>query len=304
MAVMSNELAETCWMGLRMGHPADWELAIYSGPEQPGRCVFADRHFHRLDVRWRALRYVPNLDLILTNHLAKSDKQMPAAPAEGLPPEWLGLVRKTPEGRILHAGRFFRAQRLLIEATVIWPGRRDRGLENAILSSMEVQDPQAPVRQWQAMGLSLSLGSDFQLVESESNVGQLRLGFRTAGREPTTLSVERLAMPDVWLKQPLRDWLAGDGLPQGYRILRQEMAMYNNHRGERLIASARAGTVSALRGRRKVRLDLAWQCPVENRLYRISLMEVTIARETTLPGSLAVRCCQRPPVIGAPRVSG
>ena len=286
---------------MRIDHPAEWELAIACGIDEPGRCVFADRHYHRLDVHWRALKYVPKLDLIVGKFRPRKGEDTKPEDMAGCPP-WQGLARKSSEGVIVHAARFFRDARWLAEATIIWPRRRDRRLEKQILDSVQPQDPKAEVRLWQAMGLSVTAGRSFDLHRSDSKVGRVCWEFRTAEKRGPLLSVERFAMPDVWLKLPLRDWLSED-LPPGHRIVRQDMAIYNNHRGEKLITAAKIGTVSTLRGLRRVRLDLAWQCPVENRLYRISLSKVTRDEEIPLPEHLDVRCCRPAPVIQTSQTS-
>ena len=299
---MTAELVETSWRRMRVSHPADWEMAVASGLEEPGRCAFADRHYQRLDVRWCPVTYVPNLDLILTKYRQRANEGLDLRELTGAPSQWRGLEHKTKAGWIAHAGRFFREVRWLTEVTIVWPGRRDRRLENQILESIHPESPQADPRLWQAMGLSVVLGRDFELHSSWAPIGRVRWVFRTADKHGPELAIERLAMPDAWLDVPLRDWLAAQ-VPLAAHTRRQEMTIYNSHRGERLITWSRAGRLASLRGRRKVRLDMAWLCPVENRLYRISLTEVTRDEEVSLPGHLAVRCCRPVPAPGAPQNS-
>jgi hypothetical protein len=287
---------------MQMEHPPEWELAVASGTDEPGRCTFADRHYHRLDIRWRPLTYVPNLDLILTKY-REHNKDTELADLTDLPPDWRGLRKQTPQGTLVHADRFFRNVRLLSEVTIIFPDRRDRELESQILASVQPEDPHSQTRLWDAMGLGVTIGRDFDLRRSTSNVGRVLWEFSTPAKSSPLLSVERIAMPDYWLKVPLRDWVVQE-LPSDHQTIRQEMAVYNTHRGEKLISTARVGTVAALRGVRKVRLDLAWQCPVENRLYRISFSQVTRDDEIPLPEHLAVRCCRVVPAQSASQVGG
>ena len=68
---MTIRLERTSWRGIRVDHPAHWELAWASGPDEPGRLTFADRYYHRLEVRWRPLRFVPNLDMLLDKYRRK-----------------------------------------------------------------------------------------------------------------------------------------------------------------------------------------------------------------------------------------
>ena len=61
----------TCWRGMGIKHPPSWELSTASALGEPGRCAFSDRLYQRLDVRWKSLKYVPNLDLMLKKHRRK-----------------------------------------------------------------------------------------------------------------------------------------------------------------------------------------------------------------------------------------
>jgi hypothetical protein len=151
------------------------------------------------------------------------------------------------------------------------------------------EDADAKARHWRAMGIDLDLSRQFDLVRSSAMVGRVRWEFACPKRGPA-LTVERIAMVDYWLKVPLRDWLAKE-LPPGGRTIRQEACRYNGHEGERLLTCSKGGIVASLRGRGSVRLDLAWRCPVEERLYHLICTELTSRDEAALPGSLVVRCC-------------
>jgi len=278
-------------------HPREWELAIACGLNEPGRCTFVDRHFQRLDVRWKPVQHVPNLDLILDKHRERSEGKVALSELTGAPPEWRGIVRRTEAAQVVHAGRFYKGVRWIVEATVVWPDRRDAELERAILASVSPQDPAAPVREWEAMGIRMVVGSDFELIRSSAKVGRVRWDFRLRKGGPH-LSVERIAMVKHWLKTPLRDWLEQE-LPPQDRLLHQALHRYNGHEGQLLLSRSKAGIVPTLRGLRRVRLDLAWECPVEARVYHVSLAEVARQDELALPDALKVRCCRRPVGPGA-----
>ena len=53
---------------MEIGHPPDWELSFACEPDAPGRCSFSDRYYQRMDVRWRELKYVPDLDKMLDKY--------------------------------------------------------------------------------------------------------------------------------------------------------------------------------------------------------------------------------------------
>ncbi len=278
---------------MQIHHPHQWEICAASGSDEPGRLAFADRYYHRLEVRWRPVKYVPNLDLILTRHRRK-DKDADVEELSDIPDQWRGVARKTPEGTIVHAGRFFRKLRWLTEVTLVWYEQRDRELEKAILNSVEPQDPAAPVRLWEGMGLCVTTPRDFELSRNVSKVGYIQWDFTAKSKSAPELRVERIAFPDVWLTQPLRDWML-DQLVEDHRTIREGFRLYNTHRAEELISEGKVGRVAALRGIRKVRFDLSWICPVENRLYRISVSERTRDNEVLIPEGLAVTCCRPVP---------
>jgi len=288
---MAEELAQTSWRGMRISHPAQWELAIASGADEPGRCVFVDRTDQRLDLRWRPIKYVPDLDKVLQKHRDKRNDKERFSEMTGAPANWRGLVRKAKRGTVVHAGTFFRNRRCLVEVTVFWPGRRNMDLEREILSSVHTEDPDAEARLWRAMGMSLRLDRRYDLKKSSASVGRIKWTFTTGRKRGPQLVIERIAMVDCWLKVPLRDWLEAE-LPQGRKVLRRDPMVYNTHRGEQLMTHSRISTLAGLRGLRNLHLDLAWTCPIEQRLYHVSFMEASRDEEVSLPKHLEIECCR------------
>ncbi len=293
---MAVRMDRTCWRGIRIDHPAEWELAVASGVDEPRRCAFADRLFHRLDVRWRPLKGRPNLELAIQKHRRQTDKGAESTVTDfaDAPAGWRGTLRKTGEATLAYACRYLESPGWLVDAVVVWPQKRDKATEAAVLRSIGAEDPGAEVREWQAMGLSLRLGRPFELVRSLVPVGQVRWEFSTARRHGPQLVIERLAMPEHWLGDSLREWLLEE-LPHGHRPHRQELAKVNGHRAERLISHTRFSPLASLRGIREIRVDLAWLCPKESRLYRVSFADRSRADEIALPGSLEIRCCRDVP---------
>lgn len=360
---MSSALARTIWRGVQIDHPGDWELTLASGAGEPGRCVFSDRLYERLNVRWRDLKYVPNLDLMLDKFRRRTKENVRLCDLQGAPPGWRGIVRKADDGTIVHAGKFFRPERMLVETILIWPklsppGRgpstkRDVALENAVLSSIRLpghdlrdkgrsgenstdggllggkshdnKNPQ-PVgssRQWRAMGIHLTMPSECELVVCRATVGRIRWEFvdtrRPARRQEPNLTVERLALPNYWLltnrtttSGALDEWML-EQLPPQFEVFRQDQTnlphrqkdiggTFTRHPVQRLISHRKQGRFIRLCGlnlirRKVVRLDQAWWCPVENRVYHLSLTETTAMDEIFLPENLEVHCCQPAPVI-------
>lgn len=282
-----------------MDHPASWEVSIASGGDEPGRLTFVDRRYTRLDLRWRPLKHPPNLDLMLEKYRQKSSgrkgQDVQLGNLTGCPADWKGVVRQAPEGLFVHAGRFFKSQRLLVEAAIIWPERRDKSLERAVLASIAPQDLDAPQRHWRALGLDVTLDRDFELIQNDAKVGRVTWTFGKGKKHAgPRLLVERLAMVQYWLKQPLADWLTQQ-LPIRSRQIGGDETTFNGHPCARLLSHSKSSTVASLRGRRRVELDMSWHCPTDERVYRLAFSRVQKEKQLELPTDLAVGCCQATP---------
>ena len=305
------ELQTTCWRALQLQHPPQWEIALACGPEGTQRIILADRHFHRLDVRWRPLKYVPNLDLMLSRHKQpKKDQDIQTSPLSNAPEPWKGLVQETPDGTVTHAGRHFHDARLLVEATLVWPNERDMTLESEILASIAPVQSDIEPRPWQAMGLSLQCPSRFELLETDLKVGKVQWDFRQAapgkpaqqGKHSPLLEVNRIAMPEYWLKNtPLREWLR-DQIPKQFTELRVRAEQQGLHTADIIVSSARGPLLSSFGGTRQLRLDMAWACPAENRVYHIHYTRLTMDDQAQLHEGFALRCCRGAPNVGQGQV--
>ena len=226
---MGAALDRTCWRGLRIDHPYDWEIARASDQDQPGRCTFSDRHYHRLDVQWRKVQYAPNFDLILEKYRQGPEGQQRDLSSVWLASPWRGLLRQTADGFVLHAARTFPDQRTLVELTIVWPRKdRDAKLEETILKSVAIDDGED--RLWQAMGISATVPGHFNLRTNSSKVGKVSWEFATSDRGTPSrfiglgtpkrgpvLTIERLAMPGYWLKGSIREWLV-EQVPAQQRV--------------------------------------------------------------------------------------
>jgi len=322
---MAASLERTSWREVQIDHPSCWELAVASGPDDPGRLTFSDRRYHRLDLKWRAIRYVPNVDLLLTRHHSRDQKDgRKVSPLTTAPPPWKGLVQETASACIVHAMRHFSGARLLVEASLVWPGRRDIPLENAVLASVATPDARQDARLWQAMGLSVTCPWQYDLRASSLKVGQIQWDFlamagqHKVDKQAAALRVERMAMPEHWLKgQALRDWLAGQ-LPPGARVISQMCIRQDQqvtpgptrgtwrspHPAEQILSASKAPLAGRIRGLQDVRLDLAWLCPPEGRAYHVQLTQRRTDERVEPLAGLQVRCCRPVPDVAASRNVG
>lgn len=299
---MSQEqLERTCWRGVQVDCPADWEVSIASGPDEEGRLSFVDRRYLRLDLRWKSLAFAPDLDLLMTKYREPrvTREKIEVLKVSSLPGEWRGVLRKGEESNFLHAGRYFKDAGVLVEATIVWPGRRNLDLECRILNSIAPQDPQASRHHWRALGLDVLAPDEYDLHVNDAKVGRVGWTF-AAGAKPRSPRVlaERIAMVDYWLKEPLDKWLV-EGLPPRSKVLEQGVTSFNGHEGQRLLSCTKVGTLATLRGRRLLRVDVAWLCPVDGRLYHVAHWKVQRERSLELPAEWKMDCCRQVAALSA-----
>lgn len=294
---MPNDMTTTCWRGLSIEHPTEWEMSFASSFDAPKRCSFSDRRSERLDVRWRPLKAVPNLDHMIERYRDKAPKNrddVRLEVIEDLPAPWSGLLQKGPDGKVLYAGRFFAEQRILVEVTLAWPKRRHTSLEARCLGGIAPLPTDVDATRWRAMGMDVSVPAEFDLVEHSSKVGRQHWVFEDPARNGATLMFDRYAMVETWLKTPIQSWLETQ-LPHG-RVIRRTGQRIHGHMAERLLSRRRHGTLSSLRGVAILRVDLAWTCPMDTRLYHIIFERPARGEDLDLPACFDVKCCQLVPV--------
>jgi hypothetical protein len=103
-------------------------------------------------------------------------------------------------------------------------------------------------------------------------------------------------MPDCWLNEPLEAW-AVEQLPPRHVAVTSGETTFNGHAARRLLSRAKGNLAAAIRRRRPLRLDVAWLCEAENRLYHVTFSRLSRTEEVELPGSLVVRCCRPVPQV-------
>ena len=298
---MAAKLDNTIWRGMQVCHPADWELSTASARGDDGRCSFSDRAYERLDVRWRPLKYVPDMAAMVVKHRDRLEKETELSDLSEAPPEWKGLLRKTPAGGVvIHAGRFFQAQRLLAEVMLVWPSGRDVALERAVLQSIEPQGPQDNRKRWRAMGIEMTAPCDYDVFETAADVGRVKWTFRREALKEPSFTIQRIALPEYWLNEPLAAWLPKQ-LPPGHEVVDSGPTPCNGHDGQQLLSRCSLGRLSALRGRVRVRQDWVWQCPIERRVYHAAFMQDGKEADFDPPQEFGIVCCRPTPVVAGSR---
>lgn len=288
-----EDFDKTCWRGLEISHPPGWELAIASPAEQSGECVFTDRHYQRLAVKWKRVQYKPNIDLLVQKFRQKLDKvkDIDLVTLNDLPEPWQGVVQTTGDGQLTRVMRIFAESQMVVEATLVWPGRRKATRERDILSAITPVPRDQEVTHWRALGFDLLLASEFELVRSNPKVGRIHWEFESERKAYGPLIIERLSLAGGWLKTALRDWLI-KSLPVGGKVLNQRQISVNGHPAQEIVSQINISKLGTWMGMWRMRVDVAWHCLKEDRLYRISYSKRSRTHDLELPESLEVRCCQ------------
>jgi hypothetical protein len=292
-----TEYERTSWRGIVVDHPSQWELSLACGLDEPAHIAFADRLFTRLDITWRPLTYVPNLDLLIEKYRQRKTTrkdEVAFKPLTNAGKEWRGVVRHADKGTFMHAARFFAPQRWLVEATIVWPKRRQEKVERDILDSIEAWPVDEPRRHWRALGMDVVIGREMELLTNDPKVGRVSwtFGARRKKGHPPQLLVERLAMVGHWMPAEggLEDWLI-KSLPEKSTVLEKNSITFNSHPAQRLLSDKKIGTLPSLRGLRQQRLDIAWICPVDGRLYHLAYTQDRRDRNVEMREGFAVDCC-------------
>ncbi len=292
---MKDDFDLTCWRGVLIRHPAEWELMQANHADQPGWCLFTDRIYQRLDVRWKPVKYVPNLELLLDKY--RQHKKGEADPYRlEVPDPWQALGRDTDGGQLTHAFRFFTDARLLVEATIVWPAGRNGQIENEILAGMDTAPPETAVKHFEAMGISMDIPAAYELTDSTASVGHIKWQFTEAGRREQSVTVERIAMPEFWLTGSIGDWQESD-VTEKTQVIERKVVNCNGHNGQQILTSEKIGPIASLRGLKAIKLDRAWLCEKESRVYRLTISAKSATEEISLPESLAIRCCKPVPKV-------
>jgi hypothetical protein len=277
----------TSWRDVQVDHPADWELFRMTWKGDRWRCSFTDRYHQRMDMRWRRLDYAPSMEKMLERHQEKEQRERTVV-LDGQPEGWMGTLREVEGGWVVNAGRFFDAAKVLVELILVWPGDRDRQLENRILQGVGPIELQDGMRLWKAMGMSVQLDEKYDIFEYKAEAGRIEWVFAKQKKGGQRVAIERLSMPKYWLKGPVADWLRSQA--KDWSIKSQWSQSMNGHTAAALKAEAKGLMVDSLLLKKKVKAEVAWLCDREQRVYRVSCNATQRSREIDVPKDVIVKC--------------
>lgn len=287
---MKRLMEHTCWRGVEIDHPADWEITFASPAGKPGGCTFTDRRYERLKLQWRKLKYKPSLERMLEKNASEDRSGEKTSVMTGQSAGWQGLVTEVDDKIIVHAGKYLTEEKILLEVIMMWPYGRNRRLENKILSSIKASRKNTEIQSWQAMGIRMKIARDFDLVNFESESGRITWKFGEKEEKPS-VTVRRIAVPKYWLNRSLEEWLFSI-LDMESTVAVKKTAVFNKHSGASIISTRKAGAWDRVKGMQMLDLDVAWRCPVEEHVYHLSYSKVSKGFEISLPDHVVVDCCK------------
>ncbi len=294
---MEVKYNRTCWQGIHIEHPADWEICNAGGNREKGSIFFGDRRKKRLQVFWRKLDYSPNLEMLVDKPRVVDEDEDVEWRKVGLLEGWVGLLEKKGGASVLHCGGFFEESAMLVEAVLFWPHGRNIEGERKILSSIEVHEPDEGQNEfWQAMGIEASVPNEYGFSGFESQPGKTVWKFEKRGDKGTFINIERLGIPDYWLRASLTKWLEAR-LEYGSSIRSRRSVKWNGHDAVSIVSTATAIGFKRLKGMYRVSLSLGWKCETEDRVYRIYMETNSRDYRISLPEGLQVMCCKDAPVL-------
>lgn len=255
------------WRHFTWQVPAAWEMLLFSRDPHQGRCVFADRYMHRLEVNWTHFRRAPDFGRVLTDYRGALT-QLPGVTEvkSAKVADWCGLKAVTAASENTRYGRFFSGENCLLELVFIWPGRQDATLEKHVLDSVRAQPPEASGRQrWRAFGMDFDVTPGLELTSCSALPGQVTLTFA----DPRQRRIEvfrRQGLVTQWLKTPVADWLTSQ-VPPRFRAAERRNEARQGHTIEHLSGVSPAAGLARVWGRTQPWQATAWLCPADGRLY-------------------------------------
>jgi hypothetical protein len=260
-------MQQFAWQGFELKLPPDWECVKFSRNRAKGECGLADRHGPRMSVFWSAVRPGANVEIIvkeLVRHVKKSGGKNAEVAEWQVPMPWRGFVMKGEEELAVAVAQFpesgFLAKLQFVRR------KNDNQHEIPILKSLRWQDARRPWR-WCAFGCRVTLPSEFLLKECEVLPGRATLTFGTSGWKAARVRVQRLAMPETFLKgRKLSDWYAGT-LPDGYKIEASQDGTVRGHAAAKIDSKVRLKPWQTLLRHRRTSKAYVWICEREARMY-------------------------------------
>ena len=288
---------KTVWQHVAWESPPDWEILRYSSDEKSGGCVMVDRYEERLQVIWNRPVRSMDLERLVSDQRSRQQELENVELSDlELPTGWGGYFaegEQCPAG-LTRAARWFSQDETLIEINLAWTDdqKRNESIEHRILESVSV-DTRSPLARWKAFGIDLLLPREFKVGKSRVEPGKNELRFETE-KSRQIFEVRRLGLPNLWLKEPLREWLHRIPVSQRFQVSNELPPEHIASQGiEWMTTSRRKEGFASLSGTRHWRRDAAWLCKPDNRVFHVTLTTEKEKELETIPYDLRCTCGTR-----------
>lgn len=262
------------WRHIGIRLPDEWEMLLYSSQLESGRCVFADRYQHRLEMSWQIVPGPPDFSWMMKNYAERlGAKSSGETSHEGTADirmldvdGWHGLVcaDNVISSRF---GRYISEEHCLVELVFLWENRRDKTLERTILNSIDLlKKDQDGLRRWRAFGMDIHVPDRLPLAQCAVLPASAQMVFRDGKKPDCEEKFERLGFVSEWLQVSLEKWLQ-QRTPRDISGMTHETTRIKNHEFVILRGHKSMPGVSRLLGRHIDYQSIAWICPNDNRLY-------------------------------------
>ncbi len=239
----------------------------YSLNRDSGRCAFADRYGFRLEMSWRRVAGIPDVDRMISDYLAKlqaggmdDGRKIKAAGCQGL--------AGTQDGSLMtRFGCYAPEEKCVVEILFIWPDQRDQTLEHDVLKSFhnEIADERGK-RRWRAFGMDVWVPGECHLGSCCVEPAHVRWQFVDSRGRPL-LNCARRGMVREWMQGSVRDWLEKNTALKHRSAVRWSHVQRSGHDVTRVEGIHPPS--GWLRRSRPIHAE-AWICPADGRLYNWS----------------------------------
>lgn len=269
-----HEFQRLCWRNIEMMYPAGWEMTFASPPTTTPQIILSDRRYERLKMQWRQLSYTPELTRVIER---EQDEAKSVTILTSIPDGWHGVIASYEPGLVIHAGKFFPETKTLAEIILFWNKERNKHIEKKIMESIRPIPSSIPDCMWEAMGIKAKIPSECTLSKFTAEAGQITWNFMYGTKPKREIVISYLPLLSAIFSQQNITWEAIKEFVEmktrlsGKKIFQAEPYTYNEHTGVRIEHLVIAQGIKRLIGYKARVVELAWACPVEERLYRLSI---------------------------------
>ena len=254
------------WRNFGLSIPGDWEMLQFSRNHEIGRCAFADRHQFRFELNWRVVPGPPDFDRMMSDYLASLRERGMEGGSRFKHRAWHGVAGELDGQSSSRLGRWFPAEKCVVELVFLWLRKQDAALMRQIADSVREEPGQGGrFRRWRALGMDLLAAKDLPLHSCTVEPANVEMIFADQKKR----SVERFGrrgMVREWLKQTPEQWLRS-WVDKDLRGIQTSVVDVGDHSVNLLAGELILPGLT----RKRANYDAAaWICPADGRLYSAS----------------------------------